>query len=234
MRPFIALLAVLVLASAAVMPPLDEADAEMRGSGSSDSLEVSYYLDPADSLYTLDFKVTSGGNKNVSVKVTPMSGSTDVITIPNFPMKDGKASVLLGKDLSEGSYLVLVTDMDQKQLGDCKLDVGHVCNVTYQSNGGSGSMKSSEAVSGMSFELPSCSFGAPEGKEFDSWMVNGMSYPAGASIMVMGETVAVAQWHDAPTGEGDDNLMVIVLIFAAVIFTITVVLFLMMRRRVSQ
>ena len=38
--------------------------------------------------------------------------------------------------------------------------------ITYNANGGSGTMPAGEAKAGEAFTLPECTFGAPEGQEF--------------------------------------------------------------------
>lgn len=71
-------------------------------------------------------------------------------------------------------------------------------NVTFNSNGGAGTMDVVEVEDGHSYVLPTCTFTAPAGKEFDCWKVNETTYSAGESITVTANTEVVAQWKDVP------------------------------------
>ena len=74
--------------------------------------------------------------------------------------------------------------------------------VSFDKNGGSGSMASVYNVSG-SYELPTCTFTAPDGREFKSWQVNGGEEKAeGATITVTSNTTLTALWKDLPVVSG--------------------------------
>ena len=73
--------------------------------------------------------------------------------------------------------------------------------VSFDANSGSGNMKSVEVLENTNYELPTCDFVAPEGKEFDSWMVNGNKYQPGDEIVVNENTTVTATWKDIPTPE---------------------------------
>lgn len=74
--------------------------------------------------------------------------------------------------------------------------------VSFDKNGGSGSMASVYNVSG-SYELPTCTFTAPNGKEFKAWQVNGGEEKAeGATITVTSNTTLTALWKDLPVISG--------------------------------
>lgn len=74
--------------------------------------------------------------------------------------------------------------------------------VSFDKNGGSGSMASVYNVSG-SYELPTCAFTAPANKEFKAWQVNGgAERNPGESITVTGNIVLTALWKDLPVVSG--------------------------------
>lgn len=74
--------------------------------------------------------------------------------------------------------------------------------VSFNNNGGSGSMAPVYNVSG-NYELPTCTFYAPDGKEFRVWQVNGGEEKnAGETITVTGNTVLTALWKDLPVVSG--------------------------------
>ncbi len=74
--------------------------------------------------------------------------------------------------------------------------------VSFDKNGGSGSMASVYNVSG-NYEVPPCTFTAPDGKEFRAWQVNGGAEKnPGETITVTGNTVLTALWKDLPVVSG--------------------------------
>ncbi len=64
--------------------------------------------------------------------------------------------------------------------------------ITFDANGGSGSMASETVNKDSSYTLPACTFTAPEGKEFDKWDQGAV----GASIKITSDTTIKAQWKD--------------------------------------
>ena len=72
-------------------------------------------------------------------------------------------------------------------------------NVTFNSNGGSGSMNATEVEKGKDYTLPVCTFVPPAGKEFDKWSVTVGSEPAvdkkpGESIVASDNVAVKAMW----------------------------------------
>ena len=69
--------------------------------------------------------------------------------------------------------------------------------ITFDPNGGTGTMQPMKVKSGEKFELPKCTFTPPEGKEFAGWLaVNGKVYPAGEIVSSVGSSVLKATWKD--------------------------------------
>ena len=70
--------------------------------------------------------------------------------------------------------------------------------ITFDPNGGTGTMQPMKAKSGEKFKLPECTFTPPKGKEFAGWLaVNGKVYPAGEIVSSVGSSVLKATWKDA-------------------------------------
>ena len=67
--------------------------------------------------------------------------------------------------------------------------------VTFNSNEGTGDMDGKLVKAGEDFELPGCTFTAPEGQEFKAWSVDGQEYPAKAKIKINKETEVKAIWQ---------------------------------------
>ncbi len=70
--------------------------------------------------------------------------------------------------------------------------------VTYDSNGGSGSMENGTATSDTEFTLPSCGFTPPSGKQFKAWEIDGVEYNAGETYTFVANTTVKAIWDDIP------------------------------------
>ena len=69
--------------------------------------------------------------------------------------------------------------------------------ISFDPNGGTGTMQPMKVKSGEEFELPECTFTPPEGKEFAGWLAeNGKVYPAGDIVYSTGDSVLKATWKD--------------------------------------
>ena len=70
--------------------------------------------------------------------------------------------------------------------------------ITFNPNGGAGSMSPATVKEGDTFTLPACAFTAPAGKEFKAWQINGKEYAPGASYLFTSDTAVTAVWKDIP------------------------------------
>ena len=76
--------------------------------------------------------------------------------------------------------------------------VEDLITISFDPNGGTGTMQPMKVKSGENFTLPECTFTPPEGKEFAGWLaVNGKVYPAGDIVSSVGSSVLKATWKDA-------------------------------------
>ena len=75
--------------------------------------------------------------------------------------------------------------------------------VTFNANGGTGSMADATGVSG-DYVLPVCGFTAPNGKQFKAWSVGGNEKAVGDKITVTADTTVTAVWEDIPAGHTCD------------------------------
>ena len=74
--------------------------------------------------------------------------------------------------------------------------------ISFDPNGGTGTMQPMKVKSGENFTLPECTFTPPEGKEFAGWLaVNGTVYPAGDIAFSTTDTVLKATWKDKEAAE---------------------------------
>ena len=69
--------------------------------------------------------------------------------------------------------------------------------ISFDPNGGTGTMQPMKVKSGEYFTLPECTFTPPEGKEFTGWLApNGNEFPAGDIVYSTGDSVLKATWKD--------------------------------------
>ena len=69
--------------------------------------------------------------------------------------------------------------------------------ISFDPNGGTGTMQPMKVKSGEEFELPKCTFTPPKGKEFAGWLAeNGKVYPAGDIVLSYSSSVLKATWKD--------------------------------------
>ena len=72
--------------------------------------------------------------------------------------------------------------------------------VSFDANGGTGTMTAVTVVSGDSFTLPANGFTAPAGKQFKAWSVGGVEKAVGDKITVTADTTVTAVWKTIPAG----------------------------------
>lgn len=75
-----------------------------------------------------------------------------------------------------------------------KTTVNHT--ITFDGNGGKWKMDPVTVEDGSQYELPGSSFIAPDGKEFDGWLVNGEKKNPGDRITVTSDLTIQAQWRN--------------------------------------
>ena len=69
--------------------------------------------------------------------------------------------------------------------------------ISFDPNGGTGTMQPMKVKSGEEFELPECTFTPPEGKEFAGWLaVDGTVFPAGDVVISFSSSVLKTTWKD--------------------------------------
>ena len=69
--------------------------------------------------------------------------------------------------------------------------------ITFDPNGGTGTMQPMKVKSGENFTLPECAFTPPEGKEFAGWLAStGKIFPAGTPSYYYHDDTLKATWKD--------------------------------------
>ena len=109
--------------------------------------------------------------------------------------------------LAAGNYFVRYKeDANHFASADTLVSVGStatadVFTITFDANGGEGSMSAESVPAGTNYVLPACGFTAPDGKEFDKWQIGETDYAVGATYTVNDNTTIKAVWKNktAPT-----------------------------------
>lgn len=68
--------------------------------------------------------------------------------------------------------------------------------ISFNSNGGQGSMAEVNKHKSENYELPACGFTAPEGQEFDVWEILGQRYEVGSRVEVNSNIEVKALWKN--------------------------------------
>ena len=107
-------------------------------------------------------------------------------------------------NLSAGNYFVrYAEDNNHFASTDAEVTVGEGtqladCTITFNGNGGSGSMDSVTVKTGTNYILPECGFTAPADQQFKAWEIGGTEYPVNAPVTVTADITVKALWKDAP------------------------------------
>ena len=79
-----------------------------------------------------------------------------------------------------------------------------ICTVTFDANGGSGTMGAKKVAPGNKLTLPECGFTAPSGKAFAGWEIDGAIYAPDKSVSINENIKVKAFWSRAyPLWVGD-------------------------------
>ena len=107
------------------------------------------------------------------------------------------------ENLPAGNYFVRYAEDNNHFAGtDAEVTVGEGtpladCTITFNGNGGSGSMDSVTVKAGANYILPECGFTAPADQEFKAWEIGGTEYKVGDSYTVLGDTEIKALWENS-------------------------------------
>ena len=119
----------------------------------------------------------------------------DVLTLDNARVKEVTYKYDTGNAKIGKVAFTLKTEVPAKYI-----------TISFDPNGGTGTMKPMRVKAGENYTLPECTFTPPEGREFAGWLaVNGYVYPAGDIVSSINSSVLKATWKD--TAEVDVTQM---------------------------
>ena len=107
------------------------------------------------------------------------------------------------ENLSAGNYFVrYAEDHNHFASPDAEVTVGEGkpladFTITFNGNGGSGSMEPVTVKAGTNYILPACGFTAPADQEFKAWEIGGAEYKVGDSYTVDRDTEIKALWGNS-------------------------------------
>ena len=110
----------------------------------------------------------------------------DVLTLDNARVKEVTYKYDTGNAKIGKVAFTLKTEVPAKYI-----------TISFDPNGGTGTMKPMRVKAGVGYTLPECTFTPPEGREFAGWLaVNGEVYPAGDNVVSSTDSVLKATWKD--------------------------------------
>ena len=80
--------------------------------------------------------------------------------------------------------------------GNTILTTSVPATITYEANGGSGTMEAVSVDVGTEYTLPGCGFTAPRGKVFRCWSIGTRRYEPGDTITVNSHVTVSAVWQN--------------------------------------
>ena len=149
-----------------------------------------------------EFIVTFDGNGGTGSMepVTVEEGSRYVLPACGFTAPDGqefKAWEIGGVEYNAGDGYVVLGNTEIKALWKDSTVIPTTFTITFNANGGTGSMEPVTVEEGSRYVLPACGFTAPAGQEFKAWEIGGIEYNAGDDYVVLGNTEIKALWKDS-------------------------------------
>ena len=115
----------------------------------------------------------------------------DVLTLDNRDVKEVTYKYDTGNDKIGKVAFTLKTEVPAKYI-----------TISFDPNGGTGTMKPMRVKAGENYTLPECTFTPPEGREFAGWLaVNGTVYPAGTKVISSYDQSFKATWKDKEAAE---------------------------------
>ena len=149
-----------------------------------------------------EFIVTFDGNGGTGSMepVTVEEGSRYVLPACGFTAPDGqefKAWEIGGIEYNAGDDYVVLGNTEIKALWKDSAVIPTTFTITFNANGGTGSMEPVTVEEGSRYVLPACGFTAPDGQEFKAWEIGGIEYNAGDDYVVLGNTEIKALWKDS-------------------------------------
>ena len=151
--------------------------------------------------YTISFDANGGSGSMESL--SKQEGSVYALPGNGFIEPNGYRFIAwtIGNDteLRQPGYEITVNE-DVVIKAQWELVPVQIYTISFNANGGYGTMASLDKEEGTSYLLPKATFKAPYSKQFAGWKVNGVDdlLEVGAELIITSNIELVAQWKDAP------------------------------------
>lgn len=137
-----------------------------------------------------------GEGKGLMDQVEIVKGSTYNLPECKFEApenKEFKAWEVSGEEKAVGDEITIDADTEVRALWK---DI--MFKVSIVPGDGKGKAIVKNLVKGSTYELPDCSFAAPDGQMFKAWRIDDKEYYPQDKIIIDGETLVTAIWQDKP------------------------------------
>ena len=168
-------------------------------------------LDTDAKKVTVTYTDKKGNEKTITAtkdddgKWTVTDGATvDQNGVVTLPIKNAKAESILTATVTDAGGLTDEEKPLTSEKASLNLPAPSEYIISFDGNGGSGSMDKATVKKGDEYTLPENGFTAPEGKEFAGWKVGNETTlkQAGEKITVTEDVTLVAQWKDKTENPG--------------------------------
>ena len=156
--------------------------------------------------YTVSFAANGGSGTMTSVSVQ----EGNVYTLPQCGFTAPEGYKFIGwkigdeETLRQPGYQITVS-ADVVVTAQWELIPVVYYTVTFNANGGTGTMEAVQVKQGEQFVFPQCGFTAPEGKQFDAWLIGSVRYQPGDKLTLGGDTLIKATWVKVEEEKPEEN-----------------------------
>lgn len=150
----------------------------------------------------IEYKVTFNNNEGTGDMDEKLVKAGEDFELPanEFTAPDGqefKAWSVEGQEYPAKAKIKINKETTIKAIWKDKTTEKFIVTINPNNNGKNES-KTEEIKKGTEYELPNCTFTAPDGQEFKAWEVDGQEKEVGAKITINGNTEIKAIWQTKP------------------------------------
>ncbi len=171
-------------------------DATTTGTDATSPTDPKPTATPAPTVYTATFDANGGTGTMNSVTDLSM-GDKFVLPANGFTAPTGmkfKAWSINGMEYASNSQYTVTGSFTVKAVWEQEPQEEVMYTVSFNADGGTGTMASVEVKDGDNYVLPYSTFTAPSGKTFDTWYVYEQEVNPSTPITVTGDVVVTAVW----------------------------------------
>ena len=167
-----------------------------------DKITVNGNIDVKAIWKDIEYKVTFNPNEGLGDMAGKLVKAGEDFELPDctFTAPNGqefKAWSVEGQEYQAKEKIKINKETEVKAIWKDKTTEKFIVTINPNNNGKNES-KTEEIKKGTEYELPKCTFTAPEGQEFKAWEVDGQEYPAKEKIKINKETEVKAIWKVKP------------------------------------